>query len=476
VSRLSASAACLALALGIGLAVSGCGGVGEPEVRLLTSPEVGDFTLSVTGTGWVAPLEQHLISCPQGFYGIAIKEFAAEGTLVTTGTPVLTFDMGRYKDRLERRRRQHRSKLIQVERLDAKQAQERASSESQVTEKHLSLANAREKLGLLLAGPREEKIRSQSLMVEAGRAFEVDQERKLAQERKLRDRGFTSEISYLDTQGALEKARRRREAAVAELARLRGGPRSEDRRRLGAEKDLMGFETSQVEGKHKSTLEVQELTRREKSLEVKASDSRLKREEKRLGMGEVRSPATGWIIHSLNGELGNPVSVGAMVWSMQEVLRVVRLGQFKIKGRVSERDVDHVKVGSRVRLLFPALPGKELSGKVTQVGKFAVPEIPGENDGVKVFEVEVLLEGDQTELRPNLTAHMRISRETPKGPLYRVVPEAVLRARDKDQVVTEAGETVAVEIVAEGGDYLYIQGEPPARSLRLQTSGVGGNS
>lgn len=450
-------------------------GCGEQEVdqTLLTRPEVGEFQLAVEGTGWVTPLEQHRISCPQGFWGIAVKEFAAEGSQVTTGDLVVSFDLKRWEDRLERRQRQHRGKLLQIERLEAKQAQERASSETQVSEKRLSLATTREKLELLLAGPREEKIRSQALQVEAGLAQEQEQQRKLAQERELRDRGYTSLLSYLDTQGELEKARRRREAASAELARLRGGPRSEDRTRLGAEEDMIEEETGQVEGKHLSTLEVQELALKEKKLEVKTSRSSLNRVEKRLERGEVRSPSSGWVIHSLQGQVGNPVTVGSMVWSMQEVLRVVSLGAFKVEGRVSERDVDHVDVGSRVRLRFPACPGLELGGSVTRVGKFAVPAIQGDNDGVKVFEVDVLLEGDQSQLRPNLTAHMEILRALPEGPLYRVVPEAVQRDGEAAHVVTAAGQRVAVEVVAEDGDHLYLAGTPPSETLVLSPEGGG---
>lgn len=458
---------CLACLAGLGSLMTGCGGVSEAELPLETRPETGHFVLAVTGQGWVAPLEQHRISCPQGFYGIAVKEFAAEGTHVTTGEQVLSFDMGRYQDRLERQQRKHRTKLIEVERLEAKQAQERATSETQVSEKQLSLATAQEKMELLLSGPRPEKIEAQSLQVDAGRAQEEDQTRKLRQEKELRDRGYTSELSYLDTQGALEKARRRREAATAELARLQGGPRAEDRQRLAAEEVMIGFETDQVLGKHRSSLEVQELTRREKALEVKTSGSSLEREERRLGKGEVLAPSSGWVIHALYGQLGNSVNTGTMVWSMEEVLRIVRLGSFKVEGRVSERDVDHISTGRRVQLRFPSRPGLKLSGEITRVGKFAVPAIPGDNDGVKVFEVEVLLEGDQSQLCPNLTALMEIEREPLPEPHYRVVPEAVARGKEKAYVMTPEGTRHPVVVLAEDGEYLYLQGTPPGERLRL---------
>jgi multidrug resistance efflux pump len=397
---------------------------------------------------------------------VKVAEVAAEGSRVTTGDVVLELDMDRYADRLKQRKRQHQNRELQLDKLVAQQAQALAAGETQVTEKRLSLATAREKLGILLAGPRGEAVRAQELMLEAGVAVEADRTRKLEDEAKLRAQGFTSEIAYLDAVGELEKARQRREAAAAELERLEGGPRPEDRRRLTAEEAKIALETSLVEEEHDARVEVQGLQHQEKQLEVQSSEGKLVREEKRLGLGIVRAPASGVVLHSLGGTVGNAVESGTQMWSAQEALRVVDLDSFQVLAEVGERDVDHVKVGAAATITFPALPGASVPATVLRLGKFAVPEFPGETEGRKVFQVTLVLDEVPEGTRPNLTAEVEIHRgEAVEG--WRVVPEAVGGEGQATHVRLPGGREVPVEVLARDGAWVYLAGEPPAERLAL---------
>lgn len=466
----------------VGLAVSGCGGPGPGAPAYLeVAAEPGPFRLVVRGRGHVTPLEQHVVACPQGFWGVKVGEFAAEGTRVATGEVVLTLDLDQWDQSLKQRRRRHSVQLLQRDKLEAQQAQERAAGETQVTEKRLALGTAREKLGILLEGPLAQEVAAQGLMLEAGAAYEEDRDRKLAAEERLRARGFTSELSYLDALGELEKARQRREAARAELDRLRGGPRVEDRQRLVAEEAMIALETGQVEGAHESRLEVQELQRKEKDLEIAASEGAVAREARRLEKGKVLAPASGVVLHAMGGELGKPVEAGGMLWSMQEVMRVVRMDRFKVTARISQRDVDHVRLGAPASVRFPAVPSLQLIGEVTRIGKFAVPAVPGDREGAKVFEVDVLLpavppgEHPEAGLKPSLTAQVEIERAGLEGG-FRTLPEAVERDGEAASVVTSLGDRHPVTVVAEDGAYVYLEGAAPAPRLRLSLRRPEGSS
>lgn len=457
----------LVLALIPALGGAGCGGpVVSASRPLEASVERGTFPITVRARGRVEPREQHLVSCPQGFWGVKVAEVAAEGSRVTTGEVVLELDMDQYTDRLKQRKRQHQNRELALDRLVAQQAQALAAGETQVTEKRLSLATAREKLGILLAGPRAEAIRAQELMLEAGVAFEADRGRKLADEAKLREHGFTSELSYLDAVGELEKAKQRREAASAELDRLEGGPRAEDRRRLTAEEAKIALETSLVEEEHVSRVEVQGLQLQEKQLEVDSSQGKLVREEKRLGLGIVRAPASGIVLHSLGGTVGNAVEAGTQMWSAQEALRVVDLDSFQVLAQVGEREVDHVALGARATVSFPALPGVAVPATVLRLGKFAVPEFPGETEGRKVFQVTLRIDEAPPGIRPNLTAFAEIQRGEPVAG-WRVVPEAIRGEAGATHVRLAGGREVPVEVRARDSAWVYLAGEPPAERVLL---------
>ncbi len=463
----------LALAGAASMLGIGCGAGPRVGVRALTTRvERGPFELAVVGKGRVVPAEQTIVSCPQGFWGIKVLEVAAEGTQVSTGEVVLTLDAESMQDRLRRQRRQLEGTRLQLASLEARHGKDLSASETNREKKRLALETAEEKLEILLRGPRQEKVRAQEFMVEAGAAFEVDRRRKLGEEEQLRDRGFTSELSYLDARGELAKAEQRRQAAAAELALLRGGPRREERDRLEAEAAMIRLETAQTESAHGSKAVVQKHEAEEKRLEVASREGAVSREDRRLARTVVRATSSGAVLHSLNGSVGKRVDQGELLWSMQEVLRVARLDGFEVETRISSRDVERVRIGAAAELFLPSAPGEALRGKVVRVGKFAVPVVGGSPDGPKEFEVVVAVDDDRGRLRPNLSVRVAIRVEAiPDG--YRVVREALACGESELRPGSEcrmedlsgAGRTVRLRQVDE--TWAYLEGEPPGELVRI---------
>lgn len=472
-----------AAALGaLALGVAGCGPTAEvgasqgpdqaPPGVLLSRVEVGDFRLVVEGRGRLEPLEQTVVTSPPRLMGVKISEAAEEGTRVTTGEVVLRLDVDRYKDRLENRERQLENAAFQLEVLRAQQERALATSTSQVDAKRLGLEASERKLKALLAGPRDEKVTSQRLAVQVSEASLRNSERKLAEEAALREKGFTSELAFLEARGAREKAARQRESASAELERLAGGPRPEERDKLAAERVMLGHETAEVEKSHAAKAEVQQLALEEKRLGVETRKGNVKRLKRRLDQAEVKASSSGVVLHSLYGNPGARAEVGSMLWSMMEVLRIVRLDRFQVVGRVGERDVDNVRVGAPVRVVVPALSGVELSGRVQRVGKFAVAQAGGDSEGPKEFEVWVTLDEvpEGVVARPNLSAQLEVEFATAAG--FRVVREAAACEAPEGGPVTcqgegRGGDTWTRPLAAADDEFLYFAGPAPGEWVRL---------
>lgn len=153
----------------------------------------------------------------------------------------------------------------------------------------------------------------------------------------------------------------------------------------------------------------------------------------------LRSPVSGIVIEraAVQGQMADPA---------QALFRVADISILWLTVHAFERDALRVKTGSRARITFPALPGKNYSGKVTLVGK----QVDMDSRTVSV-RIEVA-NADQL-LRPGMSA----SAWVPVGRFDErviAVPTAALQRLGDDWVVfiPRDASSFEVRVVGRGRD------------------------
>jgi HlyD family secretion protein len=101
---------------------------------------------------------------------------------------------------------------------------------------------------------------------------------------------------------------------------------------------------------------------------------------------------------------------GSQARAGEEVATLADLGQLELTVYVAEVDVNKVAISQTAEVEIDALPGRILSGTVTQVS----PVNSGGNGAVS-YAVTIALAGDLTGVLPDMTAVARFSDETVTG-------------------------------------------------------------
>lgn len=204
-------------------------------------------------------------------------------------------------------------------------------------------------------------------------------------------------------------------------------------------------------------------------LRLKQAETRLADAEKGQAELTLRAPKSGLVVlrevRSMSGR--EKVKVGDSPWPGQELISIPDLSEMKVKTKVNEVDISRIKKGQPVVITLDALHGPIFTGKISTVATLARRE--GDSE-VKVFDVEVIIDGAHPELKPGMTAQCQIV--TGKIPDVISVPlEAVFDKGDTTIVyVKERGwERRPVRLGSKNSDYVIIEdGVQPGEEVALR--------
>lgn len=188
--------------------------------------------------------------------------------------------------------------------------------------------------------------------------------------------------------------------------------------------------------------------------EVRNAEMQRSQAQEALASLTITAPEPGLVVYKTYRT--GKVKVGDQVWPGMELIDLPDLSQMQVKTRVNEIDVRRVEVGQEVLVAVDALAGQQFKGKVTRIATLARAE--GEAK-VKVFDVDVLLEGEAGDLRPGMTAQCRIVVARLADVVY--VPIEAVFDRDGQSIVYRAdgggAEVREVTLGARSDDFVVIE-------------------
>jgi HlyD family secretion protein len=204
-------------------------------------------------------------------------------------------------------------------------------------------------------------------------------------------------------------------------------------------------------------------------LRVTQAKMRLKQAETGFSELTMRSPKAGLVVlREIQGGQGRAkVKIGDTPWPGQELVAIPDLSEMKVKTKVNEVDISRITKNQIATITLDALHGPSFTGKVTNVATLAHRE--GDSE-VKVFDVEVTIDGSDPRLKPGMTAQCNII--TGKVPGVISIPlEAVFGKEDTTVVyVKKHGfERRAVRLGSKNSDYVIVEnGLEPGLEVALR--------
>jgi HlyD family secretion protein len=171
-----------------------------------------------------------------------------------------------------------------------------------------------------------------------------------------------------------------------------------------------------------------------------------------LSKTDVVAPIDG-VVSRLQVRLGEMVVIGIQNQPGTTLMTVSDLSAINAEIKVAEADVLRVAVGQTARVTLEAVPGREFSGRVVEVGASALP-IVGAGAAVREFKVVVRLDQPDPGMRPGLTCDAEVLTAERQRVLTVPLQAVVLRAgpEGKDRTgVFQAKDGKAVFVPAKTG-------------------------
>ena len=170
-----------------------------------------------------------------------------------------------------------------------------------------------------------------------------------------------------------------------------------------------------------------------------AAENTVKQVESQLGKSIIRAPFPG-IIDDIIKDQGTVVSPG----SGSGIFRIVNLANMYIEVDVPETYLGQITKSKEAIVYFPVL-GDSISTKVRETGNFI-------NPSNRSFSVEIPVPNKKGNIKPNLTAKVRINDYTK--------PDAILIPQS---IISEN---------AEGEQYVYVSSEPNDQNEAVVTRSI----
>ena len=159
---------------------------------------------------------------------------------------------------------------------------------------------------------------------------------------------------------------------------------------------------------------VDAVDRRKQELQVAQQERELDRAERDLAKLSVIAEKPGLVVYERIRKGSSPrpekVRVGDEPWGGQTLVTLPDLSRMQVNTWVKEVDVDKLEVGNEVHVRLDALPGLVFHGVISTISSLGHEKEGDKN--VKVFDITVEIEEEDSRLQPGMTANCEVIIET----------------------------------------------------------------
>ena len=173
-----------------------------------------------------------------------------------------------------------------------------------------------------------------------------------------------------------------------------------------AQKVLERFTHAKMLQDLKSKCEAAESKQKSEKASLELEEAKLKRMETQLAKCVIRAPKAGMVIYSNEnrgwGDSDKGIKAGATVHEQQVIFRLPNLSHMQVKVGVHESKIREIREGLQATI---RAQDREFQGKVTAIANQADRSWLS---SVKKYSVTVEIEGKSIDLRPGMTAEVRL--------------------------------------------------------------------
>jgi RND family efflux transporter MFP subunit len=172
-------------------------------------------------------------------------------------------------------------------------------------------------------------------------------------------------------------------------------------------------------------------------LKIRQLETNLEEAQATLKNLTVLSPANGIAIIKKNWSTKNKWQVGDQTWSGNAMIDLPDMHQLKVVADISEIDISKIKLNQPVEIKLDAYSDSSFTGKVISIASLARSK-DEKKQKVKVFPVEIVVNGRSKLLMPGMSASARIIVNNVPNILF-IPIDALFKKEEKEFVYVKKG-------------------------------------
>lgn len=415
----------------------------------------GPLLISVTESGTIGAREQVVIKSEvEGQTQILF--LIPEGERVKEGDLLVRLDSSQLEDQLVDQ--QIRVQNTEASYIDAREnlAVEKSQSESDVTAAELAYQFAGEDMDKYVDGDFPLQLKDAKARVTLAEASLASAEEDLTGKERLFAKKFI-------TPKELDTAKRIRQGTKLELELAESNMEllksfTYNRAMTQLKSDLEETELALERAKLKASADVvqAEASHKARKSEFEREQSKLEKVSGQIERTDIYAPTGGMVVYATTSKsrgMGRqePLEEGQMVWERQEIIHLPTASSVMAKVAIHESNLSKVRLGLGVRITVDALPGREFTGHIAHIAQLPDAQSIFMNPDLKVYNSEIYIDGDGSELRTGMSCRAEIMIEQFEKATY-VPVQAVVFAKAQAMVQVVKGNRIEDRYVEVGLD------------------------
>jgi len=434
----------------------------------------GPLTISVTVTGTIRSRQQEIIK--NEVEGTAsILYLIPEGTRVKKGDLLVEFDASKLQDQLV-------SQQIVVQNAEAAAIGARetlavteSQAQSDISKATLDSTFAVEDLKKYTDGDYPMALKEQENKIKL-----AEEELKLSEQTAKWSERLYGEKYVSMTERDKDRLAWERSKSSVELANrakelLQSFTRDRELAKLTSNVDQTSMALDRVKRKASADIIQAKASRAAKDLELDRQKSLLEKTGRMISKAKLFAPTEGLVVYATTGGGGfrgdrEPLAEGQNLRERQEVIYLPTADSVMAAVKVHESSLDKVTLELPVRVTVDAVPNKVFMGRVKKIAPLPDQQSMWQNPDLKVYNTEIWLEGDRSELRTGMTCRAEILVDYYPDAVY-VPVQAVVRVGGKPTVYVPGPDGLVARPVEIGLDnnskIRILKGLEPGETIAL---------
>lgn len=233
---------------------------------------------------------------------------------------------------------------------------------------------------------------------------------KLEWTTRLHDRGFVSLNDFKVDQLAVEKSKVALEKADTAINLFRDYEFQKEAEKLRSDYLEASRDLDRIKAKNRSELAKAEAKLASASATYQNQLDQLKKITDQIENCTIFATQPGLVVYagSDNPMRDRRIEEGAEVFERQEIIKIPNTTSMVAKARIHETIIARIQEGQKAFVTAESLPDKTYRGVVKKVAILPDSQDRWRNPDLKVYQTDVAIEGDMSDLKPGMSAQARI--------------------------------------------------------------------